>query len=78
MPLADLGGVPGARPKGSRFFRFDIQNFRNVTALGVHVPPLQCGGIQKLDFFLIGRRLVRLRQILNVVKVGTATETNIN
>ena len=31
------GGVPGARPpKGSRFFRFDIQNFWNVTASGVH------------------------------------------
>ena len=39
-PLADLGGVPGARPPyGSRFFHFDIQNFRNVTASGVHAPP---------------------------------------
>ena len=39
--LADLGGVPGAPspPQGSRFFCFDIQNFRNVTASGVHVPP---------------------------------------
>ena len=39
--LADLGSVPGARPppQGSRFFRFDILNFRNVTASGVHVPP---------------------------------------
>ena len=37
--LADLGGVPGARPLGSRFFRFDIQNFQNVTASGVHAPP---------------------------------------
>ena len=37
--IADLGGVPGARPtQGSRFFRFDIQNFRNVTASGVHAP----------------------------------------
>ena len=42
--LADLGGVPGtrARAQGSRFFRFDIQNFRNVTALGVGaLPPLR-------------------------------------
>ena len=31
--LADLGG----RALG-RFFRFDIQNFRNVTASGVHAP----------------------------------------
>ena len=31
--------MPGARPpQESRFFRFDIQNFRNVTALGVHAP----------------------------------------
>ena len=31
----------GTRPpphQGSRFFRFDIQNFRNITALGVHAP----------------------------------------
>ena len=39
ISLADVGGVPGARPQGSRFFRFDIQNFRNVTASGVHAPP---------------------------------------
>ena len=38
--LADLGGgAPGARPpQGSQFFHFDIQNFRNVTASGVHTP----------------------------------------
>ena len=29
--LADLGGVPGACPQGSRFFRLDIKNFQNVT-----------------------------------------------
>ena len=32
------GGVPGALPQGSRFFHFDIQNLRNVTASGVHAP----------------------------------------
>ena len=32
------GGVPGACPQGSRFFRFDIQIFWNVTASGVHAP----------------------------------------
>ena len=38
--VADLGGVPGARPpKGSGFFRFYIQNFQNVTASGVQAPP---------------------------------------
>ena len=36
MTLADLGGRP---PYGSRFFRFDMQNFRNVAASGVHGPP---------------------------------------
>ena len=38
--LADLGGVPGTRspPQGPRFFRFDTQNFRNVTASGVGIP----------------------------------------
>ena len=36
--LADLGGVPRACPQGSRFFRFDIQNFRKVTVSGVHAP----------------------------------------
>ena len=39
-PLADLhwqrSGSPP--PRGSRFFRFDIQNFQNVTASGVHAP----------------------------------------
>ena len=38
-PLADLGGAhPAHAPQGSQFFRFDIQNFRNVTASGVHTP----------------------------------------
>ena len=39
--LADLGGVcPGMPPpKGPRFFRFDIQNFQNVTTSGVHAHP---------------------------------------
>ena len=55
------GGVPGARPlpQGSKFFCFNIQNFRNITALGVHAqnfvslreildPPLikTCAGIR--------------------------------
>ena len=26
-------------PYGSRFFHFDMQNFRNVAASGVHSPP---------------------------------------
>ena len=40
--LADLRGAPGARPPyGSRFFRFDMQNFRNVAASGVHGPPYE-------------------------------------
>ena len=32
--------MPGARPppKGSKFFRFDIQNFQNKTVSGVHAP----------------------------------------
>ena len=34
--LADLGGA--RPPYGSRFFRFDIQNFWNVPASGVHAP----------------------------------------
>ena len=37
-----IGGSKGharrTSPQGSRFFRFNIQNFRNVTALGVHAP----------------------------------------
>ena len=40
--MADLGGGPGAcppTPQGSRFFHFDIQSFRNVTASGVAPPP---------------------------------------
>ena len=36
--LADPGGVPDARPQGSRFFHFDIKKFQNVTASGVHAP----------------------------------------
>ena len=37
--LADLGGAcPAQAPQGSRFFRFNIQNFQNVTALGVGAP----------------------------------------
>ena len=38
--LADLGGGR-APPYGSRFFRFDMQNFRNIAALGVHGPPYE-------------------------------------
>ena len=39
LPLADLEeACPAHAPQGSRFFRFDIQNFQNVTALGVHAP----------------------------------------
>ena len=37
----NIGGSRGrfwARPQGSRFFRFDIQNFRNIIASGVHAP----------------------------------------
>ena len=36
--LVDARRTP---PQGSRFFRFDIQNFRNVTASGVHAPPMR-------------------------------------
>ena len=42
-----IGGSRGAcrvhapPPQGSRFFRFDIQSFRNVTALGVIAPLLR-------------------------------------
>ena len=44
ISLADLGG--GARPArappyGSRFFHFDMQNFRNVAASGVHSLPYE-------------------------------------
>ena len=40
LAVADSGGVPPAHapPEGSRFFRFDIQNFRNVAASGVGAP----------------------------------------
>ena len=43
IALADLGGgTPGTRPPyGSRFFRFDMQNFWNVAASGVHGPPYE-------------------------------------
>ena len=39
-----IGGSRGGRarrtpPQGSRFFHFDIQNFRNITTSGVHGPP---------------------------------------
>ena len=36
-----IQGVPPGHtpPQGSRFFRFHIQNFRNVAALGVGAPP---------------------------------------
>ena len=38
-PLADLGGrARRAPPYGSRFFHFDMQNFQNLAALGVHGP----------------------------------------
>ena len=40
VSLADLGGrARHTPPYGSRFFRFDTQNFRNVAASGVHAPP---------------------------------------
>ena len=42
VALADLGGARPVRapppPYGSRFFHFDMQNFRNVAASGVHGP----------------------------------------
>ena len=44
LSLADLGGVPGARPQGSRFFRFNIHNFQNVSASGVHTPHYEVHG----------------------------------
>ena len=40
--LANLGGMPGTCPhQGSRFFHFDIQNFRNITTSGIHDPPCE-------------------------------------
>ena len=38
-----IGGSRGGRapPYGSRFFRFDMQNFLNVAASGVHAPPYE-------------------------------------
>ena len=37
--LADPGGaLPARAPQGSRFFRFDIQIFRNIAASGVGAP----------------------------------------
>ena len=40
LALADLeGACPAHVPQGSRFFCFDIQNLRNITASGVHAPP---------------------------------------
>ena len=42
--VADPGGAPPARPPyGSRFFRFDIQIFRNVAASGVGASPYVVG-----------------------------------
>ena len=40
LTLADLGGRARRAPPpyGSRFFRFDMQNFQNVAASGVHGP----------------------------------------
>ena len=36
------GGRPArAPPYGSRFFRFDMQNFWNIAASGVHGPPYE-------------------------------------
>ena len=51
-------------PKGSRFFRLDIQNFRNVTGLGVDPPPTRStspstgnpGSTTALSFMLITQR----------------------
>ena len=39
--LADQRGAQCTPPQGSQFFHFDTQNFRNVTALGVHTPPYE-------------------------------------
>ena len=43
--LESIGGSRGrarrAPPYGSRFFRFDMQNFRNVAASGVHGLPYE-------------------------------------
>ena len=39
IAVADPGGGAAGAPQGSRFFRFDIQIFRNVAASGVGVPP---------------------------------------
>ena len=40
MELVDLGVVPGTRPPNCPdSFCYDIPNFGNVTALGVHAPP---------------------------------------
>ena len=36
-----IGGARPPPPYGSRFFRFDMQNFRNVAASGVHGPPYE-------------------------------------
>ena len=35
------GGALGTPPYGSRFFCFDMQNFWNVAASGVHGPPYE-------------------------------------
>ena len=40
--LADLEGARAGRaPYGSRLFRFDMQNFRNIATSGVHGPPYE-------------------------------------
>ena len=40
--LADVRGTPGVPPTyRSRFFHFEMQNFRNVATLGVHGPPMR-------------------------------------
>ena len=40
MELVDLGVVPSTRPPNCPdSFCYDIPNFGNVTALGVHAPP---------------------------------------
>ena len=42
LTLADLGGHAWHTPPyGSRFFHFDIQNFHNIAASGVHAPPMR-------------------------------------
>ena len=35
------GGRRARPPYGSRFFHFDMQNFQNIAASGVHGPPYE-------------------------------------